>query len=1770
MEQSPVNGYSALPSREGISALNRVKYRAFDDTLGLRNAVFDSVLTTAKNLQPVQNQKYTLTLSDVDWEDDPSYTRDDIYQARLRRKSLDRRLRGTWNLFDTASGKLIQSQPKVIAHVPYILPNGAIMDGGNQYYIRNQQRLKPGVFVRRKDNGEIVSNVNVLSHEGQTHHYDFNPEKRQFNISVAHNNIPIYSFLRSLGASDEEMSSAWGKEIFSANKYAARGSDYRKIYDRFVRSGNKVSGDTESDDLMMQRIAHQASLISLSPEVTRKTLGRDATVLDKDVVLRSTAKMIALAKGEAEPDSRDDMAFQSVYGPEDLFAERLRLDDGRFRRQLLAKLTFLSKNKPDLSKIPSGYLTRQVRGVLTDSGLASPAEEINPYEQYTKLYSISRLGRGSIGSIDAVPDSARDVNNSQYGFIDPLQTPESMRAGVDLYISSGAVKGSDNNLYIPVINARTGKKEYKSPVDLSSSVVTLKNEWDKRGPMVSAFDRDRQPRMGIDRNEVDYIIPNPQSGFNILSNLVPMLNSVKGQRVAMAARMCTQSLPIVNGESPLVQSKMPDSEQSYEEMIGRFAAVSSDTDGIVKSVSENEVVVQTAKGLKRYPLANYHATNRKTYEHNTPVVQTGDQVRAGQLLAKSNFTDSNGALAQGLNARTVVMPWRGTNVLDGIVVSQSFADRMRSQHAYQHRVDWSPNIKHDKKTFIGSFPGEYSKEQLDTVGDDGVIKVGSKVSKGDPLILKADVNTAPVGRIHRKGAHQLMNSALEWDHHDPGVVTAVYSDDNGVNVVVASEQPMRIADKLAGRYGNKGVITEIVPDEQMPQTPDGPAEVVFDSLGNIGRVNYGMLHEITLGRIAKKLGRPLKIPSFDYSNPDTAAYVLRLAQEHGINPREAVIDPTTGKPISGVDGKGVNFGYAYVQKLHHSAESKSSERSFGRYTSDDMPASGGEDGAKRVALMHTNALISHGAYNLINETRRIRGQKNDEYWAQLMRGYQPPEPSQPAMYSKFISYLEGSGIHVVPKGNRLQILALTNNDVRTLSGDREVTNSETVRWEGDKKGISGGLFDPALFGEYGDRWAYFKPPVSILNPVMEDPARQMLGLTQKQLESVISGRESLGSHGTGFGAVRAALSSLNVEQEMLRARSVIATKRGSERDAAVKRLQYLKSAQANDIHPKDWFLDRIPIVPPKFRPVSEMPGTNTALVADVNYLYKQYIDHANNLKELEREVGVSGDEHLQSYNYFKQIAGLMDPAHPKLVQKRVSGLLKHVFGEESSKYGYVQRSLLGGGVDMVGRNVITIDPNLDMDSVGIPAESAYDIYKPLIIRKLTTSGLSLMDAKRVYDSRDRRAKRALLELTKERPVILDRSPVLHKFGVMALWPQIIKGDTIKMNPYVHGGFGSDVDGNCCDFDSEISIELSKSELRSSDEGKHFLSLLDEHMKTLGTSIIWVNDSTATVRMKIGDIPRIGTPVRDKNGADIYLLPKGISVLTYSPDTGVCFAAATNLTVEESHPCCEVTTSSGKSVIVSDNESLCVYDHTTGGLAKEAPKNAIGLYVPVVRQIPFQDAGSDEDEQTEDGRDIVPVDVSLFAKLSKHLGAARNASKDHMRIYGHLRACLVSKRISRKSLLDILDYFQDVSDSRMSEMRKIAECREIIWETVDKVEDAGVRQVFDFCVPDTKVFAVNDGIIIYDTLNFQVPISSAALDDAVRLMLPSQNLFSPLDNKSPQAVPQENYVFGLYEATRHGSGKGRAKVFATKSDFLRAYAAGEVRVSDEIEILKKNG
>ncbi|NDD52541.1 hypothetical protein EBZ39_01460 [bacterium] len=1121
--------------------------------------------------------------------------------------------------------------------------------------------------------------------------------------------------------------------------------------------------------------------------------------------------------------------------------------------------------------------------------------------------------------------------------------------------------------------------------------------------------------------------------------------------------------------------------------------------------------------------------------HNTfwtqkPTVQPGDAVAPGQLLATSNYTDPNGTAALGLNLRVAYLPFRGKNYEDASIISASAAKRLTSEHMYQHEAEWDSNTHAGKKAFVSLFPDEYDRNTLTNFDDRGAIKKGAVVNHGDPLILVAKKRDTVYGKVHRGRAGNFANDTVTWEHHSPGVVTDVAHTARGVSVIVKTQAEMDVGDKLTGRFGDKGVIAEIVPDDQMPKDKDGnPFEVLVSPLGLISRVNPAQVVEAALGKVAAKTGRAYKLKDFDNSQ-NLVEFAQKELAKHGLTDTEDVFDPETGRKISGVltgnrffmklhhtaecydeqtevltnrgwvfwrdvcetdefatvdngqliyelpqalikkhyagplfcfNGRAINYAvtpnhnmfvsgyngqtdwdfkradevhgqsfcvqqFGFVPDTGHAAEtitvgehsiawndyaelvgwwaaagyvrltprhacvllyqseigdpekcfiietllnrigfkwahyrvngliygyaissralaehlqdygtrshdkkiprclldgslsgrqrlfaammlgaggpqetsaaqrtrfittskqladdfqelavriglgatvrrcapsrethylpawtcavtlkrttaqingarhtadfstidyagfvycatmrtgllyvrrdgkpmlcgnSKGQGRSMGTYTAEGTPAKGGSEGAKRVGMLELGALLSHGAGQVIRDAKMVRGQANPEYWSQFMAGYDPPLPKIPHVYEKFVNQLRASGINTVRSGDKTHIMAMTDKDALALAGDRELQNSETVDWKGNLKPKSGGLFDEYLTGGHrGNRWSKITLHEPMPNPVMEEPIRRTLGLTEKQLMNIIAGREKLNDK-TGPQAIQSALANINVPRAIEQAREDIKSGRKTLRDAAVRRLGFLKAAEKTGVHPENWMMKVVPVLPPLFRPVSTMGSKKLPLVDDPNYLYKELFDANSALKESAGVLSDYGDERLGVYNSLKGVVGLGAPQQPKNVERNVQGFLAKIFGD-SPKFGSIQRKLLSSTVDLVGRAVITPNPDLNMDEVALPEDKAWEIYKPFVVRGLVRRGLGRMQALQAVDEKTRTAYDELNTQMNAKPIVINRAPVLHRYGVMAFYPRLTKNKVMEINPVITKGFGADFDGDAMQY-----------------------------------------------------------------------------------------------------------------------------------------------------------------------------------------------------------------------------------------------------------------------------------------------------------------------------------------------------------------------------------
>jgi DNA-directed RNA polymerase subunit beta len=1369
----------------------------------LRQAIFDNVLEATQKFAPVVTPRYTLALTQPGYEGADRYTKDEEKRAILEGRTLGRRLRGTWQLLDTETGQKVDERRMTLATVPYLTPRGTFISNGSDIGMAHQMRLRPGIFTRRKESGELESHVNVA--RGHGHRYFLDPETGVFRIQLQQSKIPLITVLRSLGATDSQLRKAWGNELYSANATKDDQHALKKLYKKLQYGKTPESGEE-----LNQGIRDAFEHMQLDPAVAEATLGKATDRVDVDTILATTQKLLAVQKGETDVDDRDAMAYQRTLGPEDILAERIGKATPAVRRML-----WRAAMSGSLERAQPGVFEKSMRGAMLDTGLGSALEEINPAELYDQMMRVTRMGEGGIPSLDAVPDEARNVQPSHLGFIDPVHTPESGKIGVDTRLAINTRKGKDGTLYSEFIDAKTGKSTWKSPQDLTKATIAFPGELEQEQPFVKAI-QDGRERI-VPTEEVDYQLKTMTDTFGPLASMVPLKAAAFPQRVAMGSRYLTQALPVVNAEAPLVQSGVPGSDQSFEEQFGnRMGAVRSEVDGTVIDVSPTNIKVRDHnRRMHNIELYDNLPYNRKTFIHNTPTVEVGAKVRAGDMLAKSNFTDDQGSTALGQNVRVAYLPYKGWNYEDAIVVSESYAKRSASEHMYQNDLDLDDATKADRNAFISIFPGKLDRKQLQKYDDNGVIKRGETVNMDDPLILAVRERRAgpKIGRRSRAWG----DASVKWDHHAPGVVTDVHVGKKGINVIVKSTQPTQVGDKFAGRYGDKGVVAAIIPDERMPQDGEGqPFEMLLNPLGIISRGNPSQLIEAALGKVAAKRGSPYKMTDFD-TKEDLQRYALRELRANGLASTETVKDPENDR---GIDD--IATGIRYMLKLHHTAEAKLQGRATGGYSAEEAPAKGGEEGSKRIGMMELNALLSHGAYENVRDITTIRGQQNEDYWRQIMSGFTPPTPKVPHMYEKFVNSLKAAGINPLQQGHRINIMAMTNNDIEQMTENRRLKNVETVDWRVDRlTPKKGGLFDDALTGGHGGKqWSYIKLHEPLPNPVMEEPMRYLLGLTRKKFNAVLAGKETLREPEpgeklpTGPEAIREALDAMDVDREIAKERATVKTGRKTQRDQAVRRLKYLQGAKRNKQHPREWFLDRAPVLPPAYRAVSKMQQTGTPLVADANFLYKELWDANELLQDMKNQVDDVTDERATLYKAFKSVTGLGDPVQPKNKEQKTRGILKQIFGT-SPKYGMVQRKLLGSTVDLVGRGTITPNPNLDMDQVGLPEEKAWKLFQPFIIRRLVRRGMPRMRALEAVKDRSDVARKELVGEMQERPVILTRAPVLHRYGTMAFWPQLTRNKTLEIPPLITGGFNADFDGDAMQFNvpaDQKAVEEAKRKL----------------------------------------------------------------------------------------------------------------------------------------------------------------------------------------------------------------------------------------------------------------------------------------------------------------------------------------------------------------------
>lgn len=842
------------------------------------------------------------------------------------------------------------------------------------------------------------------------------------------------------------------------------------------------------------------------------------------------------------------------------------------------------------------------------------------------------------------------------------------------------------------------------------------------------------------------------------------------------------------------------------------------------------------KGLVKVPYHQFFPFPSKTYLHHDLGVKAGDTVKEGQRLGESNYT-KNGTLALGKNLLVGYMPYYGFNSNDAVVISDACSKKLTSEHMYREVYPLSSQVELNKEKHRMYYGTKYQPDAYGKLDGDGVIKKGSRVNAKEPLVLgltkQAIMGTdAMLGRISKALAKPYKEVTLIWDHGAPGEVIDVVRTNSQITVLVRTQERMQVGDKLAGRYGNKGVVAKIVPDHEMLQDEQGrPIDLLLTSAGVVSRINPAQVIETAVSKVAEKTGKPIVYDNAAGHN--AVKWARDLMQTHGVKDKEHLFDPVLNRKIKGGDGKGVLVGRQFIYKLFKSTDTNFAGHGVGPYDLNEQPLkTGGDDSAKGIGKMEFDALLAHNARNFLREAATVKGQKNDEFWKAVQTGMPLPQPKPSFAFNKFTAMLEGAGIKVDKRGSKMTLMPLTDHDVTKRSAG-VIENNKTIQSK-NLRPEKGGLFDPIKTGgNQGTLYSHIDLHEPIPNPVFKDPVRRLLGLSEKEFDKAV--------HDHGGSWFHSELQKIDVPKKIQDLRGQMKTAKGPALNDIVKQVKSLEALQKNNMKPHEaYVISKIPVIPPVFRPI--LPGVrdpSQLMVADANKLYAQLMDSSDTLKRTALESD-RGKHRLDVYNKVEELYGVTLPQDAKMQQQKVKGFLATIAGVGTPKGGFFQRKLMRHTQDVSGRGTAVPDANLNMDEVGVPEQMLWQMLDKLIVARLIRKGYPALQAREMVTKKDPTAHQAMLEEAKERPVWINRAPTLHRWGIIAAYAKPVQGKTLRVSPFIETGMNLDYDGDTLQVHVPVTPDavhdaknMTMTNLLLSDQQRNRLMAFPQHEAIIG-------------------------------------------------------------------------------------------------------------------------------------------------------------------------------------------------------------------------------------------------------------------------------------------------------------------------------------------------
>ena len=993
--------------------------------------------------------------------------RHDVEEAKRRDATFASQMYVTCRLVNKETGE-IKEQEVFIGELPLMTERGTFIINGAERVIVNQIVRSPGVYFKDEmdKNGRRTYNASVIPNRGAW--LKFETDKNDLlHVRVDKTRkINAHVLMRAMGLSDNDVIDKlrhpeyYKKSIEAANDEGISSEDQAllELYKK-LRPGEppSVSGgqqllqtrffDPKRYDLgRVGRYKINKKLRLTIPDSVR-TLTHEDVLSTLDYLIN-----LELDVGGASLDDIDHLGNRRVRSVGELLQNQVRVGLNRLERIIKERMTVGETDSLTPAQLVNPKpLVAAIKEFFGSSQLSQFMDQTNPLAELTHKRRISALGPGGL-TRERAGFAVRDIHPSHYGRLCPIETPEGPNAGLINSLATHARVNEYGFIETPFWKVEGGRVlKQGDPIYLSADledecrVAPGNVATDSDGAILADLIpvRYRQDFEKVPPEQVDYVQLSPVQVISVATSLIPFLEHDDANRALMGSNMQRQAVPLLRPERPLVGTGL-------ETQVARDSGMVpiSRVNGTVTFVDATAIVVQDEEGLEHtHYLQKYQRSNQDTCLNQRPIVRQGDPVIVGQVLADGSACEG-GEIALGQNVLIAYMPWEGYNYEDAILVSERLVndDLYTSVHIEKYEIE-ARQTKLGPEEITREIPN-VAEESLGNLDEMGIIRIGAFVESGDILVgkvtPKGESDQPPEEKLLRaifgEKARDVRDNSLRVPSTERGRVVDVriYTREQGdelppganmvVRVYVAQRRKIQVGDKMAGRHGNKGIISRILPREDMPYLPDGtPVDIVLNPLGVPSRMNVGQVFELLMGWAASNLDCRVKVVPFDEmygaekSQQTVETFLKTAAKQPGkewiYNPDDPgklqLIDGRTGEPFD----QPVAVGYSHFLKLVHLVDDKIHARSTGPYSLVTQQPLGGkaQQGGQRLGEMEVWALEAYGAAYTLQELLTVKSddmQGRNEALNAIVKGKPIPRPGTPESFKVLMRELQSLGLDI--------------------------------------------------------------------------------------------------------------------------------------------------------------------------------------------------------------------------------------------------------------------------------------------------------------------------------------------------------------------------------------------------------------------------------------------------------------------------------------------------------------------------------------------------------------------------------------------------------------------------------------------------------------------------------------------------------------------------------------------------------------------------------------